>query len=180
MATARTRTRNKVDTRKLNEQPNNHPANIVVTAFTEGEEIDFVEVPQNVKLSDKGAVTYKGGIAGGWEMEGAPVATLNSLSYVIDGVTLKPSAERAHDSSKGNPTIFHGGTITVPVAGQEPKKYQVQVWTTYSLKHEAYSLDVKAFPVAIGTGRPRGPQVVGRVGSGFSLRPEAARVEAGA
>lgn len=180
MATTARSKKKTEDTRALNLQPNAMPATITVTVFSEGVEVGPVTVPQNGKLSDKGNVTFKGGIAGGWVLEGAPIPTLNSLSFVIDGVELTPSAARAHNSSNGNPTIFHGGTISLPVAGGAPLRHTVQVWTTYSAKYETYSLSVKAFPAPTGGGRPRGPQVVGQVGGGFHLVDRKVAVEAGA
>lgn len=173
MAAARTRTRKAQDTRALNFQPNNMPEHIVVVVSTDGEEIGPIAIPQNAKLSDKGNVTFNGGIKGGWVLEGSPNAALASLSFVIGGVELKASSDGVHLSSNDNPTIFFGGTIQIKAFdAAEPRRFTVQVWATYSVKHESYSLSVKAFPAPSATGRPRGPQVVGQVSPGFVLAPQ--------
>lgn len=171
MATATSTRRSKAtDTRKPNLQPNALPATVTVIVLLEGEEVGPISVPQNAKLSDSGNVTYRGGIKGGWELEGEPNTTLKLLEFVVDGQKLAVGSEGVHNSSKDNPTVFHSGVVALPVAGGEPKRYSVRIYATYSVKFEAYSLSIDVWPVA--PPRPRGPQVVGQIGAGFSLRPK--------
>lgn len=156
------------DTRVLNNTGDLWPATVVVTVFLEGEEVGPVNCIQGAKLSDKGNVTYKGAIAGGWELDGEPTETLGLLSFVANGKRLRVGAEGVHQSSNRNPTVFHSGGIELRPKTGDPKGYSVRVRATYSVKEEAYSLYVDVWPVAPG---PRGPQVIGSVGAGFTLRP---------
>jgi len=170
--TRRTRT-NGPDTRKPNFQPNAMPTHVTLVAFIEGEEIGEAKIPQNDKLSAAGNVTYKGGITGGWMLDGQPNDTLAALAFNVNGTRLKPSSDGVHQSSHGNPTIFHGGVVELTDAKTGDRRHTVQVYATYSEKHSSYSLSVKVFPAPVATGRPRGPQVVGEVSAGFVLVPKA-------
>lgn len=157
------------DLRKPNFQPNNMPEHLVLTVFVDGEIVDDLEIPQNPKLSEAGNITYKGGIAGGWPLEGDPTHALNSITIVMaDGTTLKTSEEAAHDSKAGNPTIFHGAPIEIRRFDGVVTKHRISVWTTQGADG-TYGLKATTMPAAVG--RPRGPQVVGRAGAGFGLIP---------
>lgn len=174
MATATRYNKSKaVDTRALNVQPNNWPEALVVTVFLEGEEVGPVEAIQGKKLSPNGAVTYKGAIAGGWELEGEPTETLRQLSFVSNGVDLKIGAEGVHQAESGNPTVFLSGVVELKPFSGQAVRYSVRVRATYVVKDEAYCLHVESWPAPVGA--PRGPQVVGRVGAGFVLRPRPAK-----
>lgn len=159
------------DTRKPNFQPNTMPSHVTVVAFIDGEEIGEAKIPQNDKLSGAGNVTYKGGITGGWMLDGEPNDTLAALAFNVNGVRMKASSDGVHKSSHGNPTIFHGATIELEDTKAGERRHTVQIYATYSEKHESYSLSVKVFPAPVATGRPRGPQVVGEVSGGFVLLP---------
>lgn len=170
MATAtRNRSKSAPDTRKPNLQPNAMPANVIVTVFLDGEEVGPVEIPQNAKLSPSDNVTYRGGISGGWELDGEPTETLGLLTFVAQGTRLSVGTEGVHQSKSKNPTVFHSGVVELEVNGGEPRRYSVRLYATYSVKHEGYSLSIDAWPAPVG--QPRGPQVVGTIGSGFVLRP---------
>lgn len=154
MGAALRSTRTTPDTRALNVQPNHHPAQVQVIVSLDGEEIGPIGIPQGAKLSDKGNVTYSGGIKKGWELEGEPNATLRALSFTVDGVELHPGAAGVHLSQAGNPTVCQVGVVPLPIAGGEARRYFFQLYATYSVKKGAYSLKIQAWPAPSAVAGP--------------------------
>lgn len=169
-----TTTSKKQDTRKPNLHTSGLPERLALAIFLAGVKLGEVLIPQGDKLSEKGNVTYSGGIRKGWtlgtinpEFSDAERAafimdTLRSLGFAINGQTLNVAGTGVHPSEKGNPTVCHTGVVQLPVEGNgsEPVSYMVQVYPTFSNAKGNYNLSVRAFPLAINVG---GPQVVGEI-----------------
>lgn len=155
------------------------PETLNIGILLSGEELGSIAVPQAEFLSDKGNVTYRGGIRKGWKLPGEAIEALSALAVTVDGIEASQHASGVHLSSPrihrkgpkagspiagtgGNPTV--GFTAVVPLtAGDETKDYMVQVYAT-RIKDGSYNLSVKGFPQGIA---PVGPQVVGEVSGLF-------------
>lgn len=158
----------KTDTRKPNNQPNHLGATIALGIILAGVKLGELLIPQGDKLSDKGNITFSGGIRKGWKLVGDnPSAVLAQLSFTANGEALKASQHGVHASEKGNPTVCHTAVVSLASTSGEPISYMVQVYPTFSVAKGSYNLSMRAFPVALGVS---GPQVVGEiVGSGIVL-----------
>ncbi len=163
-------TSKKQDTRKPNLHTSGLPERLVLAIIVAGVKLGEVLIPQGDKLSEKGNVTFSGGIRKGWKLAGEPLTVLNSIAFAINGQVLKMAGSGVHSSEKGNPTVCHTGVVQLPLEGNgagEPISYMVQVYPTFSNAKGSYNLSVRAFPVALNVG---GPQVVGEiVGDGIVI-----------
>jgi len=157
----------KQDTRKPNLHKSGLPETIALAIIVAGTKLGELLIPQGDKLSEKGNVTFSGGIRKGWKLAGDPLQVLASIGFTVNGDTMKASGQGVHASEKGNPTVCHTAVTALAVKGGEPISYMVQVYPTFSVSKGSYNLSVRAFPVALGVA---GPQVVGEiVGDGIVL-----------
>ena len=166
------RNSNKQDNRKANVQPNHLPASLSVDVSVNGELLGTIGVPQGNKLSEKGNISFSGGIrpAAGWQLPVVTTAedTLKTLSISVEGVALSMAASGVHASEAGNPTVCHSALVEVPSSTPdvEPLRYMAQVYVTYSNAKECFTLSVSIFKAGTPTS---GPAIVGEISGGFVL-----------
>jgi hypothetical protein len=160
----------KQDTRKPNLRPNRLAETISVVISFASKVMVTLAVPQGEKLSEKGNITFQGGIRKGWRLPGSPVEALSALAFEVNGVSLNRSASGVHPSDAGNTTVFHSAVIEIENSEGEPEPYRVQVYATHRTKQGDYNLKVSAFPHVVPKGIS-GPQVTGELtaGEGFVL-----------
>jgi hypothetical protein len=170
-STRSTRSKQPADTRKPNFTPNHLPMAVVFTVLFGGIELGTVEAPQGPKLSDKGNISFMGGIKEGWELGEGWMDALAKLSFTANGVLLKVAESGVHTSESGNPTVGHFGVITLPsaLAEGEGSRYRAEVYATWLVKKGSFSLSTRAF---VHVSPAAGPQVVGEV-SGLVVSPRA-------
>lgn len=169
---AATRSKQKQDTRKPNLQPNRLAETISLVISFAGKAMATLAIPQNGKLSDKGNITFRGGIRKGWKLEGDPMTALGNVALSANGTALGVSSAGVHksQSAAGNLTVFHSAVVEIANSEGEPERYMVQVYVTNRVKHGDYNLSVSAFPFN-AIGGVAGPAVVGELvaGDGFVL-----------
>lgn len=172
---ARTNRSKKQDNRPPNFQPNHLPPSLGITLNLGGEKLGTIAVPQAAKLSERGNITFTGGIKAkeGWVLgdeDAEPTEVLDNITLSIEGKEMKRSSSGVHQSKAGNPTVCHVASLDVAVPSGEPISYTAQVYVTYVEDKEAYSLSASIFKAP--EARAGGPGIIGALDGDFTFRPK--------